>query len=278
MCNFRPIHEILSSLEFNPVFADLCGGELAVARLRNASSAEGRRTALRNVFSTLMSASEKAIITAIEGTVKAIKMADVREGCDGLFLRLVGYYPRDVGCFSAYLLNHVRISPGQALFMAANEPHAYLKGQCVEIMALSDNVVRAGLTPKFKDVHVLVDMLTYNDGVPTIMNGDQVDAYSITYKPPVTEFELLRTIIPPGRIYEVPVAKGPSVIMVLGGTGWIASSNDGKSKLGAREPLGIGSVYYVADSKQVVVQADGAVLPGTMSSDLFFFRASTRQN
>jgi hypothetical protein len=31
----------------------------------------------------------------------------------------------------------------------------------VEIMALSDNVVRAGLTPKFKDVKTLCDMLHY---------------------------------------------------------------------------------------------------------------------
>lgn len=278
MCNFRPINEILSSLESNLAFADLCGGELIVARLRNAFSAEDKRKALRNLFSTLMSASEKAIITALEETVRAIKMADVREDCDGLFLRLVGYYPRDVGCFAAYLLNHVRISPGQAFFMAANEPHAYLKGQCVEIMALSDNVVRAGLTPKFKDVHVLVDMLTYNDGMPTIMNGDKVDAYSTTYKPPVTEFELLRTLVPPGQIYDIPAVKGPSVIMVLGGTGWIASSADAESKLTARKPLAIGSLYYVADSKQTVVQADGAVFPGASSPDLFFFRASIRQN
>ena len=34
-------------------------------------------------------------------------------------------------------------------------------GDCVEIMALSDNVVRAGLTPKFKDVRTLCDMLHY---------------------------------------------------------------------------------------------------------------------
>jgi hypothetical protein len=41
--------------------------------------------------------------------------------------------------------------------------HAHLRvaGDCVECMACSDNVVRAGLTPKFKDVPTLCDMLTY---------------------------------------------------------------------------------------------------------------------
>jgi len=48
--------------------------------------------------------------------------------------------------------------------LAANEPHAYLKGDCVECMATSDNVVRAGLTPKLKDSDTLIKMLTYNLG------------------------------------------------------------------------------------------------------------------
>ena len=51
---------------------------------------------------------------------------------------------------------------GQGLFLAANEPHAYLRGDAVEIMARSDNVVRAGLTPKFKDVEVMGGMLSYD--------------------------------------------------------------------------------------------------------------------
>lgn len=40
-------------------------------------------------------------------------------------------------------------------------PHAYLKGDCVECMACSDNTVRAGLTPKFIDVSTLCEMLSY---------------------------------------------------------------------------------------------------------------------
>ena len=55
--------------------------------------------------------------------------------------------------------------------MAANEPHAYVAGEIIECMACSDNVVRAGLTPKFKDVDNLVNMLTYSQGGPTINAG-----------------------------------------------------------------------------------------------------------
>lgn len=47
------------------------------------------------------------------------------------------------------------------MFLRANLPHAYLSGDCVECMACSDNVVRAGLTPKFMDVPTLCSMLDY---------------------------------------------------------------------------------------------------------------------
>ena len=69
-----------------------------------------------------------------------------------LAARLLQQYPGDVGIFSAWLLNHIVLADGEAVFLPANEPHAYLQGDCVECMACSDNVVRAGLTPKWKDV------------------------------------------------------------------------------------------------------------------------------
>ena len=78
-----------------------------------------------------------------------------------LALRLEKQYPADVGVIAAFFLNHVKLAPGEALFLGPNEPHAYLSGECVECMATSDNVVRAGLTPKHRDVQTLCSMLTY---------------------------------------------------------------------------------------------------------------------
>lgn len=48
------------------------------------------------------------------------------------------------------------------------------KGDCMECMARSDNVVRAGLTPKYKDVDTLASMLTYNTSPPLILEGNLV--------------------------------------------------------------------------------------------------------
>ncbi len=78
-----------------------------------------------------------------------------------LALRLNTQFPLDIGIFSIFLMNYLRLKRGEAIFLAANEPHAYISGECVECMACSDNVVRAGLTPKPKDVPTLCAMLTY---------------------------------------------------------------------------------------------------------------------
>jgi len=45
-----------------------------------------------------------------------------------LFNRLDSWFPNDVGCFCIYLLNYIQLSPGQAIYLGANEPHAYIYG------------------------------------------------------------------------------------------------------------------------------------------------------
>ena len=82
-------------------------------------------------------------------------------GKEQLVLQLEKQYPADIGVVSAFFLNYVKLNPGEALYIGANEPHAYLYGECIECMATSDNVVRAGLTPKNLDIQTLCSMLTY---------------------------------------------------------------------------------------------------------------------
>lgn len=62
------------------------------------------------------------------------------------------HYPGDIGLFAPLMLNTVELAPGEAMFLFAETPHAYVQGTGLEIMANSDNVLRAGLTPKYIDV------------------------------------------------------------------------------------------------------------------------------
>ena len=70
-------------------------------------------------------------------------------------------YPADPGVLVALLLHHVRLAPGEAIWMPAGNLHAYLRGCGVEIMAASDNVLRGGLTPKRVDVDELLRVLRF---------------------------------------------------------------------------------------------------------------------
>lgn len=111
----------------------------------------------------------------------------------------------------------VHLKPGQALYLPANEPHAYLSGNVVECMATSDNVVRAGLTLKHRDTSVLCETLSYKQGMPDILDGDYVDECTKVYRPPFDEFEVHRCALAPFQTHEIQGHIGPSVLLVYKG-------------------------------------------------------------
>jgi mannose-6-phosphate isomerase class I len=45
--------------------------------------------------------------------------------------------------------------------MSLSPPNLYARTDCIEAMACSDNTIRAGLTPKYKDIDTLCSSLTY---------------------------------------------------------------------------------------------------------------------
>ncbi|MDX7899709.1 mannose-6-phosphate isomerase, class I [Aeromonas media] len=104
-------------------------------------------------------------LLVLEGTRKeealvgllAYAAAHQDEETFALITSLAAQYPGDVGLFSPLLLNVVTLQPGQAMYLDACTPHAYVRGTGLEIMANSDNVLRAGLTPKYIDVAELLD-------------------------------------------------------------------------------------------------------------------------
>lgn len=79
-----------------------------------------------------------------------------------LFLRLIDQYGNsDIGIIFTFFFNILKLQKGESFVISPDEPHAYIAGDLVEAMVNSDNVVRGGLTPKFKDTQTLVDMLKY---------------------------------------------------------------------------------------------------------------------
>lgn len=58
-------------------------------------------------------------------------------------------------------------------------------------MARSDNVVRVALTPKYRDVPLLCETLTYRMGAPPMVRPVRADASCVRYSPPVEDFEMV---------------------------------------------------------------------------------------
>ena len=70
--------------------------------------------------------------------------------------RLAARYGDEPSVAATLLLNHVVLSPGEALRLDAGYLHCYLHGAGIELMGPSDNVVRGGLSDKPVDVDELL--------------------------------------------------------------------------------------------------------------------------
>ena len=95
----------------------------------------------------------------------------------------------DAGLMSFYLFNIVNLQVGEGIFQAAGVPHAYLRGQNIELMACSDNVIRGGLTPKHVDIEQLLKIIDCSEIIPQIIApAPQNQVY--TYPTPIADFAL----------------------------------------------------------------------------------------
>uniref|UniRef100_A0A8C4PXN7 Mannose-6-phosphate isomerase n=1 Tax=Eptatretus burgeri TaxID=7764 RepID=A0A8C4PXN7_EPTBU len=147
---------------------------------------------------------------------------DVSGSNGHLLLKLHKQFPGDVGCFVIYFLNVLQLQPGDAMFLGANEPHAYLYGDCIECMACSDNTVRAGLTSKFIDVPTLCTMLNYTPAPPEskvfCSRFDPDDPFAKIYDPPVPDFTVICLQIPAGTLsYTIAAVNSASIIITIRG-------------------------------------------------------------
>ncbi|KAG9130908.1 hypothetical protein Leryth_006695 [Lithospermum erythrorhizon] len=103
-----------------------------------------------------MTASKDVISEALSRLISRLNLKNDGIGLtekEKLALRLETQYPADVGVMAAFLLNHIKLKPGEALYLGANEPHAYIYGECIECMATSDMKLWAHF--KYLDVQIL---------------------------------------------------------------------------------------------------------------------------
>jgi mannose-6-phosphate isomerase len=272
LCGFRPVVEIITFLKNVPEFRSLIGDKLSNA-LSSCPNPDADCIAndLKSCFSALMTSPESLVTKKLHALVNRInqdKSANLNtSSCLGdLLLRLHDQFPGDVGCFCIYFLNFVTLDIGQAIFLNANLPHAYLYGDCLECMACSDNVVRAGLTPKLKDVSTLLDLLEYRSMsvVDTMFkcHSDPADLCIQVYDPPVLDFAVSKIQLPVDMPkYVLSPINGASIVIIICGAA------TGTTLAGNTISLKRGSILFVSAKESLTF----TVL--SLSEGLLMFRA-----
>ncbi|CAH1399831.1 unnamed protein product [Nezara viridula] len=246
MSGFRPVDEIKTFLKEVPEFEMLLSKDLIDNYL-----SENKDECMKQILQTWLAKTELDMEPIIKSFLNRLANEDDSAKEKYLFLlikQLSEWYPNDVGVFMPFFLNYFTLNPGECMFIAAGVPHAYIKGDCVECMSCSDNVVRCGLTPKLKDVNVLLEILDFKSytvdqlkmvGVPK--GSDNV----MVFNPPGQEFGLTSVIIQTGETYQSSASKTCSIFIVLSGIGEI-----GKTK----KTLKFGSIFFLLPKETCLIK------------------------
>lgn len=162
------------------------------------------------------------------------------------------HYPGDVGVLSLFFLNFVNMEIGDCIYLEPNDIHAYISGDGIECMSCSDNVIRGGLTNKYKDVERLLDCLSYHteNYECKMLRPQNIDAHTVIFAPPISDFSVLNihleaTYIVPHSLELPPF---PGILLVIDGSRMLTLPNGSCFKLKR------GSIVYLSPENMANVK------------------------
>lgn len=141
LCGFRPLEEISHFLSNVPILRSLVGEDNSshLEAVIQTSDEVAKKTALQQAFTALMEtklerlgpaanelvgSAEKEGESFAGGGVEATSGEELSE----LMQTLNGQFPGDIGLFVCFFLNYVKLEVGEAMFLKADDIHAYLTG------------------------------------------------------------------------------------------------------------------------------------------------------
>ncbi|MGY1819139.1 mannose-6-phosphate isomerase, class I [Geodermatophilus sp. SYSU D00663] len=220
LCGFRPVEESLHCLaklqlpELKPTIAALARGGLQAAIPQLLALSGKRRTHLVEVVALRAAAFVAAHDPEFINTYRwATTLAEK--------------YPGDPGVVISLMCNHLKLAPGEAVFLPAGNLHAYLSGAGVEVMASSDNVLRGGLTNKHVDLAALIEVLDFSDGKIPVLHP-VLGPGGLRYPVPVDDFDLTRCQL--DELAGSLTTRGPQVLLCTEGEA-VLESTDGEVRL-----------------------------------------------
>ncbi|QCR52806.1 mannose-6-phosphate isomerase, class I [Brachybacterium sp. SGAir0954] len=228
-------------------------------------SAHGMRAAFRTLVSPSLrpdAAAVAEVVAACEARVAAGASPSPR--IDRTVVRLHEHFPGDPGVVANLLLNPVTLQPGEAMYVPEGAIHAYLSGFGVEVMAASDNVLRAGLTAKRVDVEEMLQCVSVQAAPPQRVAPERLTPSTVAYFAPIDDFQLSVTTLDGGGDVADPVARylvpgsGPRILLCLDGELTVSA---GGSTL--RLPAGR-AVFVAAEDGDLHVAGQGRVIQASV--------------
>lgn len=217
MNGFRPIAHILSL--FEEVYLPTLESELS--SLKAAPTAVGLKTFFTALM-TLPSRRALMILSEVEAAFERSDLSVMAKEALAYSRSLSEHYSGDIGILAPLILNVVELEPGEAMFLHAETPHAYMEGTALEIMASSDNVLRAGLTPKHIDVPELIANTCFEPIAPKQLKLAPIEREGrVNFPVPIDDF--LFDVIYVGSNAQTLFVRGAEIVFCIEGDIHISS-------------------------------------------------------
>jgi mannose-6-phosphate isomerase len=178
-----------------PLAAGLAAGRVPVsAPVPSSASVAGAdddlmATALASVLRWPSAERDSLIADVVSACARLAASGGPYAAACAAVVRVAADQPGDLGVVALLLMRHEILQPGQAMFMPAGGLHSYLRGTGIELLANSDNVVRAGLTGKHVDVPELLKLVDPAVPVPVLAPRVLPDGIA-WFDTPAPEFRL----------------------------------------------------------------------------------------
>ncbi len=144
-------------------------------------------------FDNILTLNNTDLYIIINIIKKELKYNNTNNKFVNLIKYLIKNFDYDVGILIAFYMKHICLNKGESIFIKPNTLHSYLKGDIIEIMNKSNNVIRLGLTKKYRDIKTIkyiYNKQTYNE-TPEFYINPILDKYFIYYIPPLYDFQII---------------------------------------------------------------------------------------
>lgn len=264
LAGFRPLAEVVADLrslaavsEFGEPLSDIADW---LGAALGADEAAARRDVMNWIFAGSHEVSEALValtdvLSAAEGSINHARLHSLRT--------LVTLHPGDPGILVSLLMHLVHLGAGDALYLPPRHIHAYLSGVAIEVMASSDNVLRAGLTEKHIDSDELCRVLDFDELAQPRIAGVAEQAGVTLWQPAVPDFSLRRLqLMQESSAIEIR-ADYPLVLICTEGKVVAERSDDG---LDEYANLARGQALYISSGRPVSFTGNGEVFLATVGA------------